>query len=262
MIQNMTVERVEFQSKELNFFLKEYSQKNLFPNYICRRASKGFATICRGGEITGALIDGPGNGLYESCARWIVTQNSEVAKFLLTQALETSKRWAIEVPQNLISKDDLSIFPVQLGKDLLMELNWNHFSETAIPEGLFIGELHRESPLQKYADSWTFEHTGPINDWSSESPLYVVVEEGKIVACCETLVRDESRASFGQLSTREEFRGRGYARALLTHVSLRLKEQHLTPCYLVDSQNIASVRLATSLGFQTVAEFDYISPKR
>jgi ribosomal protein S18 acetylase RimI-like enzyme len=249
-----------FQSEELQSFLGRFETLNLYPNYICRKTPESLATICQTDEIQGALFDGPGYKLYESCAQWIVATSGEVAKLLLNDALERSREWDIEIPQTLLSTSELASFPVQFGVDLLMELNWSRFSLAPMPRGAEMGLLHRDSPLLEFADAWVFDRTGPIKHWGPESPMCVLLSDKKIVACCEALVSDSFRASLGQVSTREEFRGRGYAKALISHFCLLLKERNLTPYYLVSSANTASVKLAESIGFQTVSTFFCVTP--
>jgi ribosomal protein S18 acetylase RimI-like enzyme len=253
---------VELHSNDLQSFLKNFDATNLYPNYICKRAPKAFATVYQLHEIEGALIDGPGNKIFESCAQWIITKETEAAKYLLNQALKSGKKWDIEIPHNIIPRSELAELPIHIGKDFLMEMNWANFPNITAPENIEIRELHRESNLQEYVDAWVVERTGPLCDWTPESPLYVVVSDKKIVACCEALVRDSSRASIGQLSTRENFRGRGYAKALVHHFCRFLREKNLTPYYLVASDNTSSLNLASSIGFQTVSEFDCITPNR
>ena len=256
----MSIRRMAFQSEELQRFLGRFKDLNLYPDYICKRAPEALATICQTDEILGALFDGPGNKLYESCAQWIVATSGEVAKLLLKDALERSREWDIEIPQTLLSTSELAGFPVQFGVDLLMKLNWSNFSLAPMPSGAEMGLLHRDSPLLEFADDWMFDRTGPIKHWGPESPMCVLVVNKEIVACCEALVSDSSRASLGQVSTREEFRGQGYAKALISHFCLLLKERNLTPFYLVSSANTASVHLAESIGFQTVSTFFCVTP--
>jgi ribosomal protein S18 acetylase RimI-like enzyme len=253
---------VAFQSKELRSFLKDFSTTNLYPEYICKRAPTALATLYQNHEIQGALFNGPGNRIFESCAQWILTKKAEVAKHLLTLALENDKRWDIEIPHKIIPQAELAMFPADIGHDLLMEMNWNRFPSINTAGNFEIRELHRESPTKEHVDPWVEERTGQLCDWSSELPLYVVLADKKIVAVCEALVRDPSGASIGQLATRREFRGRGYARSLVHHVCRFLREKKLSPHYLVAANNTPSVNLAASLGFQTVAEFDCIVPKR
>jgi GNAT superfamily N-acetyltransferase len=217
------------------------------------------ATVVREKEIAGVLIDGPGHKVYESCAQWIIASEANGAEKLLVKALKARSPWDIEIAHGLLTENVLSKYPVKLGRDFMMKLNFDRFRLVDLSEGAFMGELHKESALKSMTDKWVMDKTGPM-DWSPDAPLYVVVADEKIVACGEALVRDKKRASLGQIVTRDEYRGRGYSRAIISHICRELQKRNLSPQYLVSRDNEISLHLASSMGFETFCEFDCLSP--
>jgi predicted GNAT family acetyltransferase len=82
-----------------------------------------------------------------------------------------------------------------------------------------------------------------------ESPVWGYCHDGRVIACAEALVRSESAASIGQVFTDEKYRGHGFAKILVRHISETLIRQGLDVVYIVNEENTPSVRLAQSLGF-------------
>lgn len=80
---------------------------------------------------------------------------------------------------------------------------------------------------------------------------YVITDNGSIISYCKI-----SDIDFGigniVVWTDDNYRRKGYARELLIMTILMCKSEGIKPVYLINSENIASIELAKSVGFETV----------
>lgn len=81
---------------------------------------------------------------------------------------------------------------------------------------------------------------------------FAIKEGGQWAAIAGTQIKS-CNCSYIFVSTEAPYRGRGYAKALVSAVCNELFIQGRTPVYALDSSNIPSVRLAKSLGFKEYA---------
>lgn len=126
--------------------------------------------------------------------------------------------------------------------------------EHALPDGSQVISLTGEH-AQVVNDHWTYR--GPhslamiqsIFALGAETPARAgrgVLVNGELVAWCIVY----KNGSVGMLYTKEEFRGRGFARVAAASVSSRLASAGFQPyCHIV-ADNDASMRLFASLGFE------------
>lgn len=80
---------------------------------------------------------------------------------------------------------------------------------------------------------------------------YVIRDKSNIISYCKI---SDLVYGFGNIVvwTDEKFRRRGYARELLLRMTQRCKLEDIEPIYIVDCNNVASIELACSVGFEIV----------
>ena len=90
-------------------------------------------------------------------------------------------------------------------------------------------------------------------------PASLIVRDGRIaaIAAANYLIEDEDEEVELAVETLEEFRGRGYARAVLCDMAAKVMAMGKTPTYRVSCFNKASVATALSCGFTEVGKEYY-----
>ncbi len=90
-------------------------------------------------------------------------------------------------------------------------------------------------------------------------PASLIICDGRIaaIAAANYLIEDEDEEVELAVETLEEFRGRGYARAVLCDMAAKVKAMGKIPTYRVSCFNKASVATALSCGFAEVGKEYY-----
>jgi RimJ/RimL family protein N-acetyltransferase len=88
-------------------------------------------------------------------------------------------------------------------------------------------------------------------DITASAPLVALVRDGQAVAVCAS-VRITPLAHEAGVETAAEFRGRGYAKAVVAAWSTAVRALGVEPVYSTTWQNTASRALARSLGLEAV----------
>lgn len=87
--------------------------------------------------------------------------------------------------------------------------------------------------------------------------VFAVLKDGKIVSACQSS-RENERAGEAWVRTSPEYRGRGYARQVVSAWAVSLLQQNKTPFYSHVNNNLASKGLAESLGLvQYISDTGY-----
>lgn len=105
--------------------------------------------------------------------------------------------------------------------------------------------LHREIT---FPGGWVIPSK---SEYIASAKKYVIRDNGNIVSYCKISNIDYKYGNI-VVWTEESFRRRGFARELLLLTIHKCKSEGIEPVYLVKSQNLASLELARSVGFEIV----------
>ena len=87
----------------------------------------------------------------------------------------------------------------------------------------------------------------------NENRKFVIRDGDKMVSYCKISNIDYNCGNI-VVWTDEDYRRKGFARELLYRTIHKCKVEGIEPIYLVDSQNIASIKLAQSVGFKIMQD--------
>ncbi len=90
-------------------------------------------------------------------------------------------------------------------------------------------------------------------EWAEEhgrSVVFAAIAEGEIVSYVDFGRVVDNLWEMGYMHTREEYRGRGFAKAVLSHASAYLLEHSILPLYHDSVHNVASIRAAQAVGYR------------
>ncbi len=113
--------------------------------------------------------------------------------------------------------------------------------ERPLPDGpaVELGEADRPL-LERHMEGWA-------RDFEASRPFGAVVEHGAVVSVCANARRLSAAVEAG-VETVEAYRGRGYARAATAVWASVIRREGLVPLYSTSWDNVASQRIAASLG--------------
>ncbi len=80
--------------------------------------------------------------------------------------------------------------------------------------------------------------------------FFVIKEDGVIAAMATGKFEDENHVAISKVYTKEEYRNRGYAGALVAHISKMIQDKGKTPILYTDKSNPYSNRAYINVGFQ------------
>ncbi len=102
------------------------------------------------------------------------------------------------------------------------------------------------------------EHEPPLSrfvEWAEQdqasSVVFGAVTDGEVVSYVQ-FGRETDNIWDAHIWTREEYRRRGFGKAVLSHAAEYLVRQGVTPTYRVNAENTASLRTAHAVGFREV----------
>jgi len=101
-----------------------------------------------------------------------------------------------------------------------------------------------EPPLSRFME-WTEKD-------AEQSALFGVLMEGEIASFVIFRHEIDNIWSVHMIRTRDEYRRKGFAKAVLSHASRQLLQQGIVPLYEVRSDNLASLRTAEAVGYRQV----------
>ncbi|MCX6822443.1 MAG: GNAT family N-acetyltransferase [candidate division SR1 bacterium] len=85
--------------------------------------------------------------------------------------------------------------------------------------------------------------------------FYAYFQDGDVVALGEYCkIHDEDEIVLPSIITKENYRGKGYGKAVVNAMTHKIIESGLISQYRADPKNIASINLAKSLGYEEVIE--------
>ncbi len=113
--------------------------------------------------------------------------------------------------------------------------------ERPLPDGraMELGEADRPL-LKRHMGGWA-------RDFEASRPFGAVVEGGAVVSACGNARRLSAAVEAG-VETVEAHRGRGYARAATAVWASAIRREGMVPLYSTSWDNVASQRIAASLG--------------
>lgn len=129
-----------------------------------------------------------------------------------------------------------------------------------MPDEVYIGSLERCHHAGFVFDRWPFKmHTTP-EDVADE--LDQLPSAGVFLKTTNRLISWATlHPHFGisRVRTLEEFRRQGYGSLAVRYLVKRMAQSGYVPCYDINPNNVASKRLAESMGFRFVATAQTIS---
>ncbi len=110
--------------------------------------------------------------------------------------------------------------------------------------------LLKEAYWQGFGHSYSLEETQKfLEQRGSEEEFLFLIAEKRIVAQAYIQAVTNKINQIGGVFTTEEERGKGYCKAILSHLCQNIIDRDKTPSLIVRKDNISAIRAYTSLGF-------------
>lgn len=225
----------------------------VFARYLASVAPEAEGWVSEeAGQRCIAVSGQPAGHLYAPFA-WVFGPGGPAARSLIETLLSEMRPPLITFEPSL--SDDARTAGATVGTDHLL------LHDGPLPEpGEAVIDLDLDRDADRVVESLRPQLPPP---WLRERAAfrYVGLErDGQVVALLETTVRDGEYAVIQQVFTDPDRLRQGLATALLSSVVRRVREQGLTPMYIVSSANQASLALADRVGFRLDRELGVVVP--
>ena len=244
-------------NRELTGYLAHVGLAGHLARYVAaRRPEERSLTVEDDGSIVAVSVSGIEFGLHEVPSYWLFSERPAAIR-LLARELDRRSRAQLNFPLHFTDVVAECIGTRLVRVDRLYALVPSHFRPC--PSRHAIRRLDQEGIEGVEIPEELRGLIGRTADWEPGFQIEGIVDEGRLVAMGETMVRDEHAAAIQQIYTIESRRRSGLARELLVELARGLMETGLTATYLVEEENSASWGLAESIGFSLDSRWGYVA---
>ena len=240
----------EITNKELISYLSAAGIIAVFPLYVCQQKpnAKSFSASVDNG-IQGCLVTGKYCGMEWVHSYWLAAHTKAAARLLLEKLRESEGDGAAVTFPLEYCDEAAQVFPdKEVTVDNLYILNPSRFKERQSEHSV---SLVTEELLSRIIISDEMRDYIGINHKSYNGiPYFGIIIDNRIVSIGEALCDTGDFAAIQQVYTANAHRGKGLAGITVSHIAKSLIDRTRTPLYWVSEDNVSSVRLAQSLGFE------------
>lgn len=235
-------------------FLEADLPARVFAAYVCGRVPEGESlAVTDAGRVLAVFIDGARFACFEACGPWIFARDDASAQCVLAEAAKTGVPHGLSFPAMLAPLVQHRFPAAILSQDRLFAADAETLNRASSTPGQLVAMVPGDPHWSNLPPSLV--RVGS-EEFSSASPLWGWLQDGRVTAVVDTRVRYGHYACLGEVTA--EGGGPDVVETLVTHVSDALLSQGLIPLLVALGHDVPAHELAAKAGFREVARLGCI----